>query len=65
VPAKISFPHSPKQGIADGMDQNIGIRMAQEPFVVGYLNTPENQWSTCAQRMHIVPVSDPYLRRHD
>jgi hypothetical protein len=54
----IAEAHSSEQGIADGMQQHIGIGVSETTFVMGYLNAAEYEVSAFHKLMKIYAL--PY-----
>jgi hypothetical protein len=45
---------STQQGIAQGMKNNVSIRMAQKTLFKGYSHTSKNQFASMNQPVHVV-----------
>jgi hypothetical protein len=56
--ANISQGSSTQNGIANGMNQNIGIRVTQCTFIMFNLNSSKEKVSTRYQAMYIKPKTD-------
>ena len=57
VAAHISFTRRTEQGIADGMQQDVCIRMADKTPFMGDFNSPQNQPVSFLKRMDIIPYT--------
>ena len=60
MPADIPQARGAQQGIADGMQQGIGIGVAQEALLVRNRHSPENQAPALDQGMHIKALANPW-----
>jgi hypothetical protein len=52
----------PQQGITDGVDQHIGIRMTQQAFFIRKRHTAQYQRTPLHQTVNVIPDSDPHYR---
>jgi hypothetical protein len=60
--ANISQGSCPQHGVADGMDEYIGIGMAFGPLVMGYFNPSQPEGNPLFQAVHI--ISETYAETH-
>jgi hypothetical protein len=59
MPADISFSSGTEQGIAEAMNENIGIGMAFQPTVMINCHAAQDQRPPLDQSMNIVSLSNP------
>ena len=52
--ANVSECGGTKQGVTDGVEQNVGVGMSQQPFAMGYLNTPQPKFAVVNKLMYVV-----------
>jgi hypothetical protein len=58
MPPDVAEGRSAQKGIADGVKQNIGIRVAQQASVEGNLHPAENKGSSRDQPVGIIAEAD-------
>ena len=51
----------PQQGITDGVNQNIGIRMTQQAFFIYNRHTALYQRTPLHQTVYVISDSDPHI----
>src|SRR3989344_321873 len=60
MPADSAEPGGAEAGIADGMNENVGVGMAVQSLAVRDFHAAENQIAPGDQRMHVVTMTDAY-----
>lgn len=53
-----------EKGVGDGVQQRVGIRMAEQPGIVRNIDAAEDQPAPRRQRMHVVALSDAEVHVH-
>jgi len=53
-PTEIAFTQGPENGIAEGMDQHIGIGVADQAFLKGHVDTAQHEFPSLPERMDII-----------
>ena len=52
--ADIAQGGCPQQGVADGVEQDVGVGVPQQPFGMGNLNASEPQFAAFDQLVYVV-----------
>ena len=53
MPPDVAQTSRPQHRIGDGVQQHIGVGMAQQPRCMGDLDAPQNQLAAWHQRVHV------------
>jgi hypothetical protein len=55
--ADIAQSHGAEDGVGDGVEQDVGIRMTEEPFLPGNIYSADDQFASFHEAMNIIPVT--------
>ena len=61
MPAYVAQCRRPQQGIHDGVDQNVRIRVSQQTLFIGYLHSAEYQLPALHEPVAVDPDTGDYL----
>jgi hypothetical protein len=51
---------STKYGVADSMDEYVGIAMSQQTMRVGNFDASKKEWTSCDELVYVVAKSDAH-----
>ena len=60
LPADVALADGAENGVADGMDQDVGIRMAQKPLFVRDLLPTQNKPSSHREAVAVIAETDSH-----
>ena len=57
---QVAGPHRPQEGVPDGVAQNVGVGVAQQPLGMGDFHPSEDQKASRHQPMGVIPQADSH-----
>ena len=58
---QVAGPHRAQEGVADGVGQDVGIGMAQQPQGMRDFHPSQDQGAPCHQPVGVIPQADSHV----